>query len=65
MKKNLYYRTAVRRRNAIKEFIFDLFLTFCSAPRLSLEVSLGFYHLGLLLDFSPLTVMGWEVNLIF
>ncbi|WP_149242242.1 hypothetical protein [Dyadobacter sp. 32] len=38
MKKNLYYRSVLRRRNVIKEFIFDYFLAACSKPRLLLEV---------------------------
>lgn len=38
MKKNLYYRSVLRRRNVIKEFLFDFFLAACSKPRLLLEV---------------------------
>jgi len=38
MKKNLYYRTVLRRRNAVKEFFYDIFLSACSKPRLLLEV---------------------------
>lgn len=38
MKKNLYYRTMFRRRNAFKEFVYGFFYTICSIPRLLLEV---------------------------
>lgn len=38
MKKNLYYQTMFRRRNAFKEFLLGLFFSLCSVPRLLLEV---------------------------
>jgi hypothetical protein len=38
MKKNLYYRSVFRRRNIIKEAIYDFFFAACSIPRLVLEV---------------------------
>ena len=38
MKKNLYYRTVFRRKNAIKEFLLTFFLGVASWPRLLLEV---------------------------
>ncbi len=36
--KNLYYRTAFRRENVIKAFLFDLFKKICSYPKLAIEV---------------------------
>jgi hypothetical protein len=38
MKKNLFYRSVFRRSNPIKGFIFDLFRSIASWPRLLLEV---------------------------
>lgn len=38
MKRNLYYHTVFRRKNWIKEMIFNTFLDMASAPRLLLEV---------------------------
>lgn len=38
MKKNLYYRTVLQRRNDIKEAIFNFFLGISSFPRLVIEV---------------------------
>lgn len=38
MKKNLYYRTVLQRKNLIKETIFNFFLGFASFPRLVIEV---------------------------
>lgn len=40
MRKNLYYRTMFQRRNMIKEFILNVFLTISSYPRMILEVFL-------------------------
>lgn len=37
-KTNVYYRTVIRRENALKNAIFDLALSLCSWPRLLLEV---------------------------
>ncbi len=38
MKKNLYFRTVLRRKNGFKETIYDLAFTVASAPRLLLEL---------------------------
>ncbi|MEZ4901805.1 MAG: hypothetical protein R2822_08630 [Spirosomataceae bacterium] len=38
MKKNLYYRTVFKRTNTIQEAVLNVFLAFCSWPRLLLEV---------------------------
>lgn len=38
MKKNLYFRTVLRRSNPVKNFFFDLFTATASWPRLLLEV---------------------------
>jgi hypothetical protein len=38
MKKNLYYRTVFRRRNVLKEALFDFFLSLASYPRMLIEV---------------------------
>lgn len=38
MKKNMYYRTVFKRSNWLKEGILNIFLAFCSWPRLMLEV---------------------------
>ncbi|HYF32507.1 MAG TPA: hypothetical protein VD993_15390 [Chitinophagaceae bacterium] len=38
MKVNLYFRDVLQRRNRIKKFILDLFLSLASYPRLALEV---------------------------
>ena len=40
MKKNMYYRTVIRRRYAVDEAILNFFLAFSSLPRLLLEVFL-------------------------
>jgi hypothetical protein len=40
MRKNLYYRATMSRRNVIKEALFNFFLGICSYPRLVLEVFL-------------------------
>jgi hypothetical protein len=37
MKKNLYYRTVLRRRNILKEFFFDLFLMLAGLWRIYIE----------------------------
>ena len=38
MKRNLYFRTVLRRRNLITKFLIEIFLAFASYPRLLLEV---------------------------
>lgn len=38
MKKNLYFRTVLRRSNPVRNFFFDLFTAIASWPRLLLEV---------------------------
>jgi hypothetical protein len=38
MKKNLYFRSVLRRSNPVKNFFFDLFTAIASWPRLLLEV---------------------------
>lgn len=62
MKRNLYFRTVLRRRNIFKEVLFSFFLAIASYPRLLLEV---FYrrHFGKRY-FSVATVMTAAVLLL-
>lgn len=72
MKKNLYYRATMSRRNVIKEALFNFFLGICSYPRLVLEVFLRrnmgerYFSLastatiGLILLLIPVSVSGFR-----